>query len=385
MMNTRLAAILITLTCVAFSCKKGDAVTTPDGTRPDHVAAYASTDNRLLIGVCYYPWYTDGNHWAGDNLRHKLVPAQPPTLGKYDCAQQSVISQHVRWSVQGGIDFWISSWWGQGSSTDNVVVNAQLANPDFKSTMGYCLLYEPRTGTPLTVDNAYIGRFETDLRYMMTAHFNKPNYLKIDGKPVLYIYLTRTMQGDCRTLFVHADSVLQSGGFPGLYVVGDEVYWGQFSDARAQYMEAVTAYNPHISQTWVVDPAQFISRTVTELYNPWMTTANARGKSFWLDVLPGFNDLGVRKDVQHPVIPRRDTTTFASFLAAVKPVLKSQTVPLKVLVITSWNEWHEDTQIEPTIVTTVPTQLPADLTKGFWYDGYGTHYLDLLASFKNGF
>lgn len=384
-MNLRLAAMISALLFAAFSCKKGESVIPPDGSTPDHVAAYASADNRLLIGVCYYPWYTNGSHWAGDNLRYNLLPAQPPTLGKYDCAQQSVVSQHVRWSVKGGIDFWISSWWGQGSSTDNVILNAHLTNVDFKSTMGYCLLYEPNGGPPITVDNAYISTFQADVRYMMANHFSKPNYLKIDNKPVLYIYITRTMQGDCRSLFVGADSILQSGGFGGLYVVGDEVYWGQFSNERAQYMEAVTAYNPHISQTFVVDPGTFINRVVNEVYTPWMTTANAQGKSFWLDVIPGFNDLGVRKEAQHPVIPRRDTATFVSFLDAVKPVLKQQTVPLKVLVITSWNEWHEDTQIEPTIVTTVPTQQPTDLTKGFWYDGYGSHYLDILASFKNAF
>lgn len=383
-MKIRLAAIIASVVCVAFACKKGDSVLPPDGTTPDHVAAYASTDNRLLVGACYYPWYTDGGHWSGDNLRYNLQPSQPPTLGKYDCAQQSVISQHVRWSVQGGVDFWICSWWGQGSSTDKVILNGQQSNADFNKSMGYCLLYEPHA-TPITVDNAYIGAFESDLRYMMAHHFGRSNYLKIDGKPVLYIYLTRTMQGDCRTLFQHADSVLQSGGFSGLYVAGDEIYWGQLSSERIQYMEAVTIYNPHISQSFVSDPAQFISRAINEVYTPSMSNANAGGKSFWVDVIPGFNDLGVRKDAQHPVIPRRDTTTFLSFLNAVKPVLKAQTVPLKVLVITSWNEWHEDTQIEPTVVTAVPTQLPTDLTKGFWYDGYGTRYLDLLASFKNSF
>ena len=277
----------------------------------------------------------------------RLTPAQPPQLGLYDCADQQTITQHVRWSLQAGIDFWISSWWGQGSSTDDVILEGELKNPDFKTGMGYCLLYEPRTSIPIVVSNDYALRFLQDVHYMMEKHFSSPNYLKIDKKPVLYVYLTRTMQGDWKGLCAAADSVLRGGGYAGLYVVGDEVYWGHDPDAHLDNMEAVTAYNPHVSQTWVVDPVLFVSRTATELYGPWMTNANARGKSFWVDVLPGFNDMGVRPEAQHPIISRRDTTTFLSFLEAVKPVLRQQTIPLKVLVITSWNEWHEGSEIEP--------------------------------------
>ncbi len=370
---------------MAVSCKKGDGVTTPVDEVPDHVAAFSSSENRLIVGACYYPWFTNGQHWGGDNLRCNLVPSQPPQLGLYDCASQAVISQHVRWSVQAGIDFWICSWWGEGSSTDRVILDGQLRNTDFRSSMGYCLLYEPQNGAPVTVTETTIQRFLNDLRYMMTEHFGRSNYLAIDKAPVLYVYLTRTMQGDVRGMFQRADSLLRTGGYSGLYVVGDEVYWGHITGTPLDYLDAVTDYNPHTSQTWVTDPVLFVSRLTNEVYDPWMTLANSASKSFWVDVIPGFNDLGVRPEAQHPVIGRRDTSTFLGMLAAAGPVLKRQAVPLKVLVVTSWNEWHEDTQIEPTIVATTPTQNPFELTRGNWYVGYGTHYLNILKNFKTDF
>jgi hypothetical protein len=45
-------------------------------------------------------------------------------------------------------------------------------------------------------------------------------------------------------------------------------------------------------------------------------------------------------------------------------------------MVNSFNEWHEDTAIEPTVG--VSTALPFSVTEGVVYDGYGELYLDIL-------
>lgn len=48
-----------------------------------------------------------------------------------------------------------------------------------------------------------------------------------------------------------------------------------------------------------------------------------------------------------------------------------------IVVVNSWNEWHEDTQIEPVAVGE-ETVKPWYLTQGYVYQGYGEQYLDIL-------
>jgi len=51
-------------------------------------------------------------------------------------------------------------------------------------------------------------------------------------------------------------------------------------------------------------------------------------------------------------------------------------------MITSWNEWHEDTQIEPVVVAPATNKDNSssgqDYTAGVEYEGYGLRYLDIL-------
>lgn len=318
-------------------------------------------------------------------MRAKLEIPQRPTLGEYDCADQAVISQHVDWSVDSGIDFWISSWWGPGSSTEEVITDAQWINLDFMQKMGYCLLYETtgRLGDiPITITDQTINSFLSDLQYLCESHFSKPNYLKIDNKPVLYLYLTRVLYGNYAEFFIQADSLLVEHGYDGLYVVGDEVYWNRSEVGHSDYMDAVTCYNPHISQPWVKDSNQFVESCARDLYPPWMTVGNSKNIPLWVCVIPGFNDLGVRMQDQHPVIPRNNGDLFDQFLQKSKTILATQSVLLKVLVITSWNEWHEDTQIEP-VAFSDPVRKPNEYTSEAWYYGYENTYLDILKIFTS--
>src|SRR5439155_21304674 len=101
---------------------------------------------------------------------------------------------------------------------------------------------------------------------------------------------------------------------------------------------------------------------------------------------PGFNDTAVRSG--HPAAPRYLTdvpgaaegSLFSSELSqAALPSLDP--AANNILMVSTFNEWHEDTQIEPTIIaggTTVDDSGTKAFTQGHSYSGYGDLYLDPL-------
>jgi hypothetical protein len=69
-------------------------------------------------------------------------------------------------------------------------------------------------------------------------------------------------------------------------------------------------------------------------YYRWQQMANEVGVSFIPTIMPGYNDTAVRPEANHPVISR-DPDRFKTLCE------------VSAFLITSWNEWHEHTQVEP--------------------------------------
>ena len=72
---------------------------------------------------------------------------------------------------------------------------------------------------------------------------------------------------------------------------------------------------------------------------------------------------------------------FSNFLSELALPYANNT-QFKMIHITTFNEWHEDTQIEPSVITASPitdtSPTGTQYTQGLVYEGYGTTYLDIL-------
>lgn len=300
-----------------------------------------SKNDNFLVGAYYYPWYgPDRNHWADGYAEH-------PELGEYNSSDKNVINQHIDWASGHGIDFFAVSWWGMGTREDTVLRDHILKSPmmaDFK----FAILFEssgilPVSNGAIDLDSPEnLQKLLDSFKYLQDIYFDNPHYLKIDNRPVVLLYLTRIFTGDVAAAFqaIHG-ALLSRGG--DVYLIGDEVYWGtdqSLADEHIQAFDAVTAYNMHTS---IPDIADNFNNKVKDAYNTWKGRADALGVAFIPGIIPGFDDTHVRPADQHPPIPR-SVDLFSSQLDVARNLVDPQ---LQMFMITSWNEWHEDTSIEP--------------------------------------
>jgi glycoprotein endo-alpha-1,2-mannosidase len=345
----------------------------------------SASRSNITVGVYYYPWHGDNFHNGGGYLRNQLDPPQLPELGEYDDTKDETIQQHLSWSRQANINLWVASWWGANRLEDDTIKNVILQHDDL-GDMKIALHYE--TSGRIRADEGYsTDRVRGDIEYMCATYFDHPNYYRIDGRPVLVMYISRKywLLGILEEIILLMRTAADGCGH-SIYLVGDQVF--QQPPAASEvympffYLDAVTNYDVYGSMR---SPTYYAGADVVDAYYQeqqiWRTRALAQQCSFIPAVSPGFNDRGVRLGVDHPALARRLTTSSAPgslFEYALKQA-RSLVDPSvnNLLLVNSFNEWHEDSQIEPVAVA-VGTTLPDSLTNGVEYEGYGEVFLNIL-------
>lgn len=344
----------------------------------------------VKVGAYYYPWYyADSNFHGGKYIRTNVSPSQLPTLGAYDDTNYNTISQHIQWSHQANINVWVISWWGEGSSTDTTFLNYMLPHDDFD--LEFAIHYETTglTSGFTDFDNAY-----NDITYLVANYFNHDSYLRIDGKPVIFIYEAGTafFAGMLDTLISNMrQAALDVGGYD-IYIVADAAYGDPVQEGLTTYddlkagislVDALTTYDTYGAIGVTTGYAgQSAVNAFFKTQSRWKSMGNKLNKGFIPTVAPGFNDMAVR-DGHYPL--SRKLTLSSEFGTLFKAMLK-QAVRMvdnkadRILMVTSFNEWHEDTQIEPVAeqkYISVDNYYGTELE----YEAYGEKYLNILNSY----
>jgi len=225
-----------------------------------------------LIGAYYYPWYSPDRHWDSGYRG-------TPVLGEYDSADPDTINQHIAWAAEYGVDFFAVSWWGKGSFEDKVIHGSFLdafKGHDFR----FAVLYESpgqlklRAGKINLDDDTVRQQFVSDFAYLAETLFQHPNILTVGGRPVIFLYLTRTFVGDVKTAQGEAKAAAVAQGSVEPFIVGDEVYWQYPDQERTGYFDGVTAYNMHTS---VPNIAVGFAENVERHYRLWAKIAAKQG------------------------------------------------------------------------------------------------------------
>jgi hypothetical protein len=125
----------------------------------------------------YYPWFPE----AWTQLGISPYSNYTPSLGYYDSSQASVIANHIDAMQAAGLDAGIASWWGQGTKTDQRI--PLLLSAAAPTSFRWALYYEQEgSGDPT------VNQIESDLSYIDANYGHAPGFLRVAGRPVLFVY-----------------------------------------------------------------------------------------------------------------------------------------------------------------------------------------------------
>lgn len=132
-----------------------------------------------LRAAFYYPWFPEA--WS----QHGVTPftRYTPALGLYNSSAESVIEQHVEAMEYARIEAGIASWWGRGHRTNERFETLLSATRRTSSRFRWAVYYEPEgQGDP------NVSRLRSDLGYLVRRFGAQPRYLRVDGRPIVFVY-----------------------------------------------------------------------------------------------------------------------------------------------------------------------------------------------------
>jgi len=312
------------------------------------------------LHVFYYPWYgnpeNDGGyrHWnheiinevdagnsypGGDDIGANFYPQ----LGCYSSHDPKIIDIHMRQMRDAGIGVVSTSWWGQGSFEDEILITIMDTARKYGLTVNVHL--EPFYKTIEMVADA--------IHYLDKKISSHPALFRVDEKPLYYVYdayklintdwqRLLTEHGDLSIRYTRTDAnfiglLLDLADTTGINESGFDGAYTYF--ASTGFTECATPENwPRLSD--------------------WSRRNN---KQFIPSIGPGYSDTRIRPWNAHSQKEREDGRYYDGMFAS---AVNSNP---DIITITSFNEWHEGTQIESAI---------PHYTTGYVYENYGSLHPD---------
>lgn len=278
----------------------------------------------------YYTWYSTDT-WSGGKTSD--VAAQP-----YNSTDPSVIARQVDQARGAGIDAFVASWYGPDGGVNNQTQSNFLKLLDIAAGRGFHAAVDFETYSPFFGDT---GAVVSALKYAIGTLAAQPAYLRYGGKPVIFFWANNRYTPDqWAAIRAQVDPNHQT-----LWIAeGVTTQW-------LSVFDGLHLYNVAWSSNFAATASRFAGLT-RGLGKVWVATA-----------MPGWDDTRVPGRVGAYVKDRADGQFYrASFsgAAASNP---------DMLIITSFNEWMEGSQIEPRV-------------------SYGNFYLDLtrelVAAYRAG-
>ncbi|MCG3212033.1 MAG: hypothetical protein FOGNACKC_05680 [Anaerolineae bacterium] len=291
------------------------------------VAAAQSTPPVLAF---YYAWF-DQNTWAsGQSVDQPAVP--------YNSADPATIERHVAEAAGAGIDALVQSWYGPQVENNQTETNFRLLL-DKAQSRGLQAAVSVEVSGPFFAD---AGAVTAALSTLLSTHVQHPAYFRYLGQPVIFFWRQQRF------------SVAEWQAIRDQVDPGRSTLW--IAEGTDLSYQAVFDGHHLYSIAWADSPAGQLATWGDRVRAYAADNGVAR---LWIaTAMPGYDDTNLPR-ANAFAVPRRNGDFFRETwqgAIASRP---------DMVIITSFNEWPEGTQIEPSA-------------------SYGNLYLDIARELTTG-
>jgi hypothetical protein len=303
----------------------------------------------ILVGAHNCPlWVTNQPQLWANVIKH---PERTPALGLYTQENPEVADWETKWAVEHGISFFIYCWYrteqgGAVKTRFGSAIHDGLFKSRFADKMKFTLMWENQAKGIGGVSDEH-DLMTNLLPYWIENYFKNPGYVKIDNKPLLFIYrpefLVQDLGGESNVAraFDLMRAACRKAGFDGLYLLGE--YRGLERD-HLQLMKRL-GLDYTFAYCWYVPdsptPEQAIKAQLADIEKtrdmgilPEVVTASQA----W----SGWSDEGTIWKIPPP-----DYETLLRKVKEVVTQMPANTLSSKLVLLDNWNEWGEGHYIAP--------------------------------------
>jgi len=299
------------------------------------------------IGALYFPGWPRIEAWE---RVWKVCPERKPVLGWYDEANPEVVDWQIKWLVENGIrTLYVDWYWSKGSQHLDHWVKA-FYKARYRRHLKWAMMWANHNapGSHSEADQRAVTKFWID------NYFKTPEYLRIDDKPVVWMWSPQNMQqdmhdkGGCRRLLEISREMAVAAGLKGIHFVA--MKWPEDTCTP----KVIQMYKDiGFDMTGIYHFMSHGGACKTNRRFPYSAVADANPANWWkqheANVLPFIPNLSTGWDDRpwndHCEIYGKNVGDFRRICAAAKEFADKTGV--KRLCLAPLNEWGEGSYAEP--------------------------------------
>ena len=325
-----------------------DVLPSLDQEKASYVPEPQPVETDYDIGALYFPGWSRIQAWE---RVWKVCPERKPVLGWYDEANPEVVDWQIKWLVENGIrTLYVDWYWHKGSQHHDHWVKA-FYKAKYRSHIKWAMMWANHNavGSHSVEDQRAVTKF------WIENYFNTPEYLQIDGKPVVWMWSPQNMErdvkseGGCRRLLEVSREMARAAGFKGIHFIA--MKWPE-ADCGAKTIQMYRDLG--FDMTGIYHFMSHGGRCSSDRRFPYSAVAEANSMNWWKqqehrDILPFLPNLSTGWDDRpwndHCEIYGKNAADFRRICRAAKTF--ADTTGVKRLCLAPLNEWGEGSYAEP--------------------------------------